>query len=219
MCNFEVMIEDIDVWATRMFALNYPDHDPLKADLLKAVYTSRDLQTQPVDSAVATAAKHGLYESKLDFLEQPVPAIQSLRSFIEEMLSTVATAVNQGYWPEDAIAQAHITESWYHITENGGYHDVHSHPNCSWCGIYYLDAGECEIESRSGSNRFYDPRFCADQYLDAGTAYINNNGFWDFQPTNGQIVIFPSYLKHSALPYFGQKDRVVIAFNSTISID
>lgn len=219
MSEFDVMIEEINVWATQMFALNHPEHTVLKEALLETIYANRDQQAQRIDSEVATTAKHRLYESKLDFLTNPAPAVQSLRSFIEDMLSTVATAVNQDYWPEGAVGKAQITESWYHVTENGGYHDAHSHPNCSWCGIYYVDAGESEIESRNGSNRFYDPRFCADQYLDAGTAYINSNGFWDFQPTDGQIVIFPSYLKHSALPYFSQKDRVIIAFNSAISID
>ncbi|RUM52635.1 MAG: hypothetical protein DSY86_04935, partial [Marinomonas sp.] len=29
---------------------------------------------------------------------------------------------------------------------------------------------------------------------------------------------FPSYLRHSALPYFGQKDRVVVAFNCVIEL-
>lgn len=219
MSEIDVMIEDINLWQTQMFALNYPDHDAIKAELLEAIYSNQEQQQMPIESEVATDAKHGLYESKLDFLTQPTPPIRQLRGFVEDMLSTVATAVNQDFWPRGAIGTAEITESWYHITQNGGYHDAHSHPNCSWCGIYYVDAGECEIVTRNGSNRFYDPRFCADQYLDAGTAYINNNGFWDFQPTEGQIVIFPSYLKHSALPYFGQEDRVVIAFNSVIKLD
>lgn len=219
MSEIDVMIEDINLWQTQMFALNYPDHEAIKSDLLKAIYANQEQQTVAVESEVAIDAKHGLYESKLDFLTQPIPAVRNLREFVEEMLGTVATAVNQEFWPPGSIGKAQITESWYHITQNGGYHDAHSHPNCSWCGIYYVDAGDCEIVTRNGSNRFYDPRFCADQYLDAGTAYINSNGFWDFQPTEGQMVIFPSYLKHSALPYFGQQDRVIVAFNSIITLD
>lgn len=219
MSNFEVMIEEINTWATQMFALNHPDHAELREALLERIYQRRSEQSTPIDSEVATTAKHALYESTLDFLHDPHPAVIQLRNFLEDMLSTIATAVNEPYWPEGAQGKATITESWYHVTGNGGYHDAHSHPNCSWCGIYYLDAGGCDIETRNGTNRFYDPRFCADQYLDAGTAYINGNGFWDFQPSDGQIVVFPSYLKHSALPYFGDADRVIIAFNSTVELE
>ena len=217
MSDQELLIEDINVWDTRMFALNNPEHSRLKKPLLDAIYRLRDAQSQAIESEVAPGAKHALFESTLELLEQPDPTIQDLKAFLEEMLTMVATAVNQEFWPQDAQAEATIVESWFHVTEDGGYHDTHSHPNCSWCGIYYVDAGECDLGNRNGINRFYDPRTGADQYLDAGTAYLNGTGTWDFAATEGQIVIFPSYLKHAAMPYFGKKDRVVIAFNSRVN--
>jgi hypothetical protein len=33
---------------------------------------------------------------------------------------------------------------------------------------------------------------------------------------NGLLLLFPSYLLHSGLPYSGQEDRVVIAFNAKV---
>lgn len=212
----EILIEDINVWETQMFTVQNPLHSTIRAPLLELIYRLRDNQQQAIESEVAPTAKHALYESTLDLLQHPDPVISELREFIEEMLITVASAVNEPFWPEGAQARADIIESWFHVTENGGYHDTHSHPNCSWCGIYYVDAGECDIQNRNGINRFYDPRHGADQYLDAGTAYLNSTGSWDFAAVDGQVVIFPSYLKHAAMPYFGQKDRVVIAFNSQI---
>jgi len=213
----EILIEDISVWQTQMFTVNNPQHSQLKQPLLDLIYQLKSEQSQAIESEIAPTAKHAMYESKLDFLQHPNSATQSLKEFIEDMITTVATAVNQEFWPPGAQAQAKIVESWFHITENGGYHDTHSHPNCSWCGIYYVDAGECDINTRNGVNRFYDPRNCADQYLDAGTAYLNGTGTWDFSALEGQIVIFPSYLKHAAMPYFGKQDRVIIAFNSQVN--
>lgn len=212
----EILIEDINVWETQMFTVQNPLHSTIRAPLLKLIYNLRDSQQQAIESDVAPTAKHALYESTLDLLQHPDPVISELREFIQEMLVTVASAVNEPFWPEGAQARADIVESWFHVTENGGYHDTHAHPNCSWCGIYYVDAGECDIRSRNGINRFYDPRHGADQYLDAGTAYLNGTGSWDFAAVEGQVVIFPSYLKHAAMPYFGQQDRVIIAFNSQI---
>jgi hypothetical protein len=29
-----------------------------------------------------------------------------------------------------------IRDSWFHITNSGGFHDAHTHGGCSWCGIY-----------------------------------------------------------------------------------
>ncbi|WP_415888256.1 putative 2OG-Fe(II) oxygenase [Neptuniibacter sp. SY11_33] len=213
-------IESINTWTSPLFVTTNPDHEFLKEDLLKHIYSYQKLhnQTKAVASEVAVNAKHQLFESKLCFLESNEPVIIELRRMLEELLSAIATQVNMPYWPEGAEGDATIIESWFHVTKDGGYHDIHSHPNCSWCGIYYLDVGECELGTRNGINRFYDPRNNADHYGDAGTAYLSQQGFWDFQPVEGQIVIFPSYLKHSALPYFGQKDRVVIAFNSIVDL-
>ncbi len=211
-------IEAIDAWTTPLFVTELSDHEFLKDALLAHIYQRQQEQENAVDSEVAVQAKHNLSESRLDFLEDEVPEVMELRRMVEELISEVAFEVNQQHWPEDCEAYAHVIESWYHITKNGGYHDAHSHPNCSWCGIYYLDPGEANLEGRNGINRFYDPRVNAEHYADPGTAYLGGQGFWDFAPKEGQVVIFPSYLKHSALPYFGQKDRVVVAFNCVIEL-
>ncbi|MGH1461150.1 MAG: putative 2OG-Fe(II) oxygenase [Neptuniibacter sp.] len=211
-------IESIQAWSSPLFTTMAPDHEFLKSDLLKYIQLYKENQVQPVASEVAVTAKHQLSESKLCFLESDEPVIMELRRMLEELLSVVVSEVNNGCWPEGVEGEATIIESWFHVTQNGGYHDVHSHPNCSWCGIYYLDPGESELVTRNGVNRFYDPRVNAEHYADAGTAYISQQGFWDFEPVEGQIVLFPSYLKHSALPYFGESDRVVIAFNAIVDL-
>jgi hypothetical protein len=36
---------------------------------------------------------------------------------------------------------------------------------------------------------------------------------------DGMLLIFPSYLLHSGLPYQGDVDRIVIAFNAQIFLD
>ena len=212
-------VEAIEAWTTPLYMTQLEDHEFLKDALLAHVYACREQQQTAVDSHVAVTAKHALFESELDFLESDVAGVMEVGRQVGELLAGVDADVNKGHWPEVCEAYAHVIESWYHVTENGGYHDAHTHPNCSWCGIYYLDPGEADLGTRNGVNRFYDPRVNANHYADPGTAYLGETGFWDFSPKEGQVVIFPSYLKHSALPYFGQKDRVVIAFNCVIELD
>ncbi|EAR09034.1 TIGR02466 family protein [Reinekea blandensis] len=211
-------IDAIDTWSTPLFVASQPYHELLKEPLLTAIYADAEQAGFGVNSQVAEAAKGGLAESDLGFLERDQPDIQTLKHFLEELILTVASDVNEAHWPGDAEAQAEIIESWYHITRQGGFHDAHSHPNCSWCGIYYLEPGDSDFHSRSGLNRFYDPRVNAEHYQDAGTAYLNAHGVYDMEPKEGQVILFPSYLKHSALPYFGQQDRIVIAFNAQVHL-
>lgn len=214
--NTALTIEEINVWTTPLYVTKMPDHEFLKEALLTAVYEQKALQSTEIESQIAPTAKHALHESTLDFLELADANIMEAKRALEELILEVASAVNRDFWPEGAEIDAHIIESWYHVTQKGGYHDAHSHPNCSWCGIYYLEPGDASDAQSGGLNRFYDPRVNAEHYADLGTAYLGGQGVWDFTPTEGQIVIFPSYLKHSALPYFGDKDRVVLAFNAIL---
>lgn len=216
MNNESVVLEELTVWSTPLFVTQMPDHDFLKEALLAAVYQQKATQTTAIESQISPKAKHALHESTLDFLDLADANVMEAKRAFEELILEIAASVNQAFWPEDMEADAHIIESWYHVTQKGGYHDAHSHPNCSWCGIYYLEPGDANIEGNGGLNRFYDPRVNAEHYADPGTAYLGGHGVWDFTPTDGQVIIFPSYLKHSALPYFGDKDRVVIAFNAII---
>ncbi|BFM48935.1 TIGR02466 family protein [Marinomonas sp. THO17] len=213
-----IHIEQLDVWTTPLFVTQLADHEFLKDALLEQVYAQKSQQQEAIASHVAPTAKHALHESTLDFLDCDDATVMETKRQLEELILEVASNLNQLHWPDDAQAQAHIIESWYHVTQQGGYHDAHSHPNCSWCGIYYLEPGDASQADVGGMNRFYDPRVNAEQYADPGTAYLGGQGVWDFTPVEGQIILFPSYLKHSALPYFGQKDRVVIAFNSIIEL-
>jgi uncharacterized protein (TIGR02466 family) len=208
-------IEALDLWASHLFVTSYPYHTLQKEALLTLIRQDA-AQQQVIQSEVAVTAKSQLAESELDFLDRDDDDLQMLNAYLSELVTTVAGDVNAAYWPDGAGVQSILVESWYHLTQNGGYHDVHSHPNCSWCGIYYVDIGEANFAQRNGLNRFYDPRVNADHHLDAGAAYLNQTGLWDIEPVEGQIVLFPSYLKHSALPYFGKKDRVVIAFNARV---
>lgn len=209
-------LERMDVWITPVFISSFDQHNELKKQLIQCVYDNQNNALEQVASGVASSAKQALYESPFDFLEHNASAVQTLKIYLENLILLAAQEANQAHWPEDIRVTAHITESWCHITKNGGYHDAHTHPNCSWCGIYYLDIGNSDLFNRNGINRFYDPRVNAEHYMDAGSNYLHEEGIMDIDPQDGQIVIFPSYLRHSALPYFGELDRLVIAFNAQV---
>jgi uncharacterized protein (TIGR02466 family) len=164
------------------------------------------------ESSIARHVKKNLYESKFNYFDQDVECVQELQKFMLTAVSEICKDMNSDVWIKNKKYGIEITESWFHITKNGGYHDTHSHPMHSWSGIYYLNIGETQLETKNGINRFYAP-FKSD-YIDRGNQYLTN--IWDVVPKNGLLVLFPSYLLHSALPYFGKNSRYVIAFNARI---
>lgn len=207
------MVEDTTgshhtLWATSVFEVFNPEHEQLKSALVEVCRGLETASAAPIESKIAPNIKQGLYESRLDFLSLDQPAVVSLREFVLAGVQGAIAHLNpKGH---DSV-KFEVSESWAHVTHAGGYHDHHSHPGRIWCGIYYVDAGECDFDSRSGVNRFYAP---VSGFFDQGTGEGSDSV--DLVPADGKLILFPGYLFHSALPYFGGKDRVVVAFNTCL---
>lgn len=209
-------------WATSIFSRLWSEHAAEAPAIVELVYRIRNAQTKPIASGVAPGAKspQGLIESDFDLLTRDHPALGRLRSYIGQTLQLAVSQVN-GSLVDPGRLQVSILDSWFHITNNGGFHDAHRHGGCSWCGIYYLQIGESGPSVSGGApngvNRFYSPLPSGGTVKDFGNQYLDFN-YVDVPLRDGLLVLFPSYLMHSGLPYRGEKDRIVISFNSQIAL-
>ena len=192
-------------------------HDSESANILSFLLGLRSKQSTRIESQIAVSAKssHGLYEGDFDLFTQPDDALQTMVSFIRGTFAMAVSVANGGDVAPANIAISFV-DSWYHITNDNGFHDAHFHHGCSWCGIYYLkigSSGERQAESApNGGSRFYSPIGLGGGYRDFGNKY--QAAMVDVPIENGMLLLFPSYLMHSGLPYRGTEDRVVIAFNA-----
>jgi len=199
--------------------LEWPEHDFNQTKLISFIKDFDRNNKIPEDQIVADRIKHNLSESSphLDFFDKAdIPAIRDLSLFIEDAILDLYHDLwqfQQG--THDSIeVKANIVESWYHITRYGGYHDYHDH-HTSWSGIYFLDVKECH--TKNGSMRFYKP-FSTSQKIegDVGLSWASNDTI-ELLPSSGEVLFFPGFLPHAALPYFGKSHRIAIAFNITIT--
>tara|TARA_B100001057_G_C22765476_1_gene917466 strand:+ start:647 stop:1264 length:618 start_codon:yes stop_codon:yes gene_type:complete len=189
----------IPFWAT-------PIADYVNAELaqeLKEYVLTQD--AQGIESGVAEFVKHNLIESKFNFFHSNEPVIQKTIQWICECLKATLNAIHGS----EENYQIGFNETWYHITKTNGMHGVHKHPNCSWCGVFYLDPGEGE----DGKTSFITP--VDSSYHDHGNRFLMDTSL-DINPKEGLLVLFPSYLAHTQKLYTGEKDRIVVAFNMTV---
>ena len=65
--------------------------------------------------------------------------------------------------------------------------------------------------------RLYGPPFATlgGAHVDLGNAYLQPPHV-DVPPVAGQLLLFPSWLAHQALPYDGELERVVVSFNASV---
>ncbi len=139
-------------------------------------------------------------------------------------LRDTVKAANVGAWPACGMAlQVAIEGMWFQVSQRGAFHDVHTHGNCSWSGVYCVQIDPVEHRAThpvygaaNGVTRFYGPPFghLAGAHVDLGNAYLQPPHV-DIQSLPGQLLLFPSWLAHQALPYDGATERVIISFNAS----
>jgi uncharacterized protein (TIGR02466 family) len=154
-----------------------------------------------------------------------LPEFDALVQFIVGSLQKTISQANAGVWPEGKMRlQLQLAGCWFQIQNGMSFHDVHTHGNCSWSGVYYV---QCDSEDKrhahpvlgamNGMTRFYGPYtdWLSGAYMDIGNAYLQKNTL-DIAPEPGRLVLFPSYVPHKAMPYEGQSDRIIVSFNAQV---
>jgi hypothetical protein len=125
-------LQGFQAWPTMLFTRRWREFIGEGPDIIAFLRELQSRQASAVDSNVAVAAKagRGLYESNFDLLSQPHEKLTKLLRFIESSLAIAASVANgQAVPPQDLVVT--IVDSWYHITNDGGFHDAHHHHGCS----------------------------------------------------------------------------------------
>lgn len=168
----------------------------------------------------------GFYASRDDLLQRiRLSEWEALVGFIVDGIRQTVALANQGAWPEAAPGlQIALRGLWFQIANQGRHHDVHTHGNCSWSGVYCVQVDPSarrtahrRLGAANGITRFYGPHFnhLGGAYMDFGNAYLQS-AHLDIEPVAGQLVVFPSWLPHQAMPYEGEADRIIVSFNASV---
>lgn len=174
----------------------------------------------------AQAPAGSFYASADDLLQRvDLPEFGALLQFIAASLQTTAQQANAGVWPEGRHGlQLELTGVWFQIQNGASFHDVHTHGNCSWSGVYYVQVdpatqrmADPQLGELNGATRFYSPMFplLGGAHIDMGNAWLQQATL-DVAPEEGELVLFPAFLPHKAMPYVGERDRIVVSFNAQI---
>lgn len=166
------------------------------------------------------------YASADDLLRRiDLPEFQALLQFIAASIQATAQQANAGVWPAGRHGlQLELTGVWFQIQNGAAFHDIHTHGNCSWSGVYYVQIDPAaqrqthpELGALNGATRFYSPMFplLGGAHMDMGNAFLQQATL-DVTPHEGDLVLFPAFLPHKAMPYAGERDRITVSFNAQI---
>ena len=146
--------------------------------------------------------------------------MQALRGWVWGALGEFLRSINPDL--AEGIRGLRIaSQTWFHVTREGGYFGYHNHPMASWSGVYCVSDGEpTPGYSNNGCLVFPHPQMAASTFLDPSNGRLN----WPFTHGNfvltlkpGQLVLFPSWLGHYVTPFRGAAQRTTVAFNAWFS--
>jgi uncharacterized protein (TIGR02466 family) len=155
-----------------------------------------------------------LFESHFDLFSWPEACIARLREFCLAELTRTVAELNR-YEPAQMARLEIVTDAWFHITRRGGFFGVHNHPMASWSGVYCVASGENDADQpESGKLSFLNPM--AQMYFDSGNSQLQfpyQTGSYALSLKPGQLVLFPSWVQHQVMPFFGEGERITVAMN------
>lgn len=171
------------------------------------------------EAAAMRAASMGLersnrngWHSDDDFFERTEPGCVELRGHMLEAVRQATLRVSPKF---DFSVMAMQAEGWININGQGGYNTPHDHPGWVWSGSYYVKvpaAVSGDGAQRSGAIEFLDSRTNVRVLtVEDATCFMSK---YTLQPSEGLLVLFPSYLRHWVYPNEQPEDRVSIAFNA-----
>jgi len=106
----------------------------------------------------------------------------------------------------------YFTDSWININNYKDSNQLHFHPHSFLSGVYYI-----EVPINSGNIVFENPGqdvMCSNWDInDIENFNSLNSPYYKVVPETGNLLLFPSWLKHSVESNMTNKERVSISFN------
>ncbi|MFT5693421.1 MAG: hypothetical protein ACI92E_002759 [Oceanicoccus sp.] len=190
-------------FGTPLMTFQWPDIDTHNAALANLI-----LAKEKADTGI-TRSNAGGWHSQTDLMTWDDPAIRILQGRIEKMTGAMTRGVTVA--DKSTSLFNFKVDSWANINRHGGYNRVHNHPNAMWSGVYYVSPGDPDDSwPENGKLEMVDPRAGINMMYQDGTVMAAR---YMIDPVPGLMIMFPSWLQHFVHPFYGQGERISIAFN------
>jgi uncharacterized protein (TIGR02466 family) len=108
-----------------------------------------------------------------------------------------------------------LINCWINENYKHSYNVPHVHPDSSFSGVFYL-----KTNLNCGNIDFYNENQIINFNTEYEKLFPNSSDFhsvYSLLPTNNDLIIFPSYLKHGVSENLSDESRVSISFNLKIT--
>jgi uncharacterized protein (TIGR02466 family) len=134
-------------------------------------------------------------------------------SIFNNLKDEISTHINKYF--KDVINPIHesslyITQSWLNYTEENQFHHEHSHPNSIVSGVLYINA------VRESDEIVFSKEINTTIQIKSENYNNFNSTSMHFMVGTGDLILFPSNLKHYVRAKKGNDTRISISFNTFV---
>jgi uncharacterized protein (TIGR02466 family) len=196
-----------NIFGLPVFRLRLKELEPLSEMLCEYAHDEfrRDREGMVYGPDTAWHSRSSLHE---------VEELSCLLACVDKSISMIWSRVG---WSKTSHPWRH-NALWTNISSKTEFTSPHAHwghAQSNFGGVYYSKAlGDC------GDLRFYTP----DKHLSSIDGFPLNElrpfervTFFDLRVNTGDLVIFPNWLRHAALPNFSQEERISWTFLSEVT--
>ena len=201
------------LWSVHIGEFYNPDHNKTKNDLIN--YFNDYMKKKP--NSRRGGENYKLFESEYNLHTQNNEYFKKLTTFIANGILATSNEANKNEIKKikEPKFQVTIHDSWFINYEKGGFVLPHLHPNCSWCCVYYVQVGKDASETNGST--FFQKTLPFSHVNDFGSLY-NKDGMARVKPEEGKLVVWPHFVKHGSIPYYGEMNRIIVSANASVSL-
>lgn len=176
----------------------YEDHIDVKPEYMEA---AKEFNYERMESANGwyTRDKYVLNNNKLKELKTSI--IENVERYC------------YGYYKVKTNAKIDILNSWINIHEPNDWGQSHIHGNSILSGVYYMntppESGDISFNRPMTASMPFSTMF----HMDYSEINMVNCDNYKVTPSQGMLVIFPSWLQHAITRNNTKEDRYSLAFN------
>ena len=197
-------------FSTPILMRTIPEAETINPGLAEMLRAERNANPRPSASSIRG------WQSKTDLAVRGTPELIVLRDAVYQAVAEMtATDLGRSIAPGDLSIEGN---GWGNILSSGGLAHQHNHAReADWSAVYFVDAeaGDPDVEM-NGYLMLADPR--AVQVISGEGPYRQAERHVFIRPVNGMMVLFPAWVQHQVIVYFGGRERISVAFNARVGI-
>ena len=135
--------------------------------------------------------------------------VNILSSIIHPYMETFRSA--HFHWYDKPVSELKINQAWVNYMKPGDYNPVHTHENCKFSAVLFIDIPKKLKEEMRQYNGAGAGPGCTQFIYGENYNYVVTNKI--VIPENGHLYMFPHTLKHLVTPFKSDCERISIGIN------